>query len=560
MEALTSNRYALIAENVLAEFDPTKNQYNRHMFDAVTFGDITKLRSAVQSGARVEDRGSHGETALEMAVRLNRPEMIDELLNLGADLNATNHRENTVLHEVVKKENTELIDFLLSKEGIDLDVRNASGKTVLHILTASGKRSIVKKLLEHGACTNIKSNDGRTPLHWAAIHGDIETAKLLLAHGANINLRNNHNTSALIFAAHNQEDEMVEFLVYREAVVAGENLDSDTALKLTVSHSNTPLMAYLLDALIEQSRPSLDIIISEILRIRDHLDKLDEYHLFSYISGKLAGETSFDEEVGFELLLILHSPIKFINWMLKENIKTRDSNFTKLLLKRFQKQNQEKTILRFLLRLDMCTRRCAIRHEIEHKSLMDFVDIVERAIDSVFDATNLDNQIFLLKLLMPDVVKRDHHKLLQFARSFQEESMISYCLINDMKILFDKPQVAGIVDKVFRTPLRETIMPSHRIGTFDLKSVRVRRSLALRSCPLASYSVDFLSKIVAMCLVGYISINIYGGRFGADYQAENPVSQITAYEVWMMLMILTSILHELGELIDNDFSLTDYAR
>jgi hypothetical protein len=220
------------------------------------------------------------------------------------------------------------------------------------------------------------------------------------------------------------------------------------------------------------------------------------------------------------MITILHSPIKFLNWLWREDKELNESNLTKLLEKRFRSSLRERTILRFLLRLDTCLRKCALKHDVEHKSLMELVSHIEKAIETIFEADHMDTNVNVWKLLMPDDSSSytEEDKLLGYARCFQDDNMIVYCLNNNLKILFDKPQIAGIVDKLFKTSLREIIFHDKVQSSFKFKSYTIRRTLNLRSCPAVNYFLGFFAKSMTIGLVGYISIVIYGERFGPDYQ------------------------------------------
>eukprot|EP01033_Poteriospumella_lacustris_P001867 gene1867-1359_t len=367
-------------------------------------------------------------------------------------------------------------------------------------------------------------------------------------------------TTPLIFASHNRGDEIVELLVFREAIISGENADGDTALKLVASHGNVKLLMYMLDQMVEQERPNLARVVLEITKIKDHIDKLDEIGVFRYIYSKLSAETSFEEEIGFEIIQILHSPIKFLNWLIKEDKELAESNLTKLLEKRFRSDTQERTILRFLLRLDFCIRKCADKHEVEYKSLMDLVYKVELAINRIFEGDHMDLNLNMWKLLMPadDHNYTDEDKLLGHARCFQEDNMINFCLNNQLKILFDKPQIANIVQKLFRTALREVVLPEKIESSFNLKSFRIRRSLNLRSCPAANYFLGFFTKAISIFFTGWISIHAYGNNFGADYTISGANVPVYGSEVWFIVFLMGQIIHEIGELADSDYSIAVY--
>lgn len=80
----------------------------------------------------------------------------------------------------------------LFSNGIELQVRNASGETALHIAAESGSQAFVEwmlkqdrslaKLRDHGGVTPLtRDHGGQTPLHVA---GDVSVAKTLLEYGA----------------------------------------------------------------------------------------------------------------------------------------------------------------------------------------------------------------------------------------------------------------------------------------------------------------------------------------------------------------------------------------
>jgi hypothetical protein len=359
---------------------------------------------------------------------------------------------------------------------------------------------------------------------------------------------------------------MVRFLVYREAGIRGSNVEGETALKLLAAYAaSMDLIGMMLNALISQLQPNVSMIINEINGMKDHLDKLDETGLFNYIYSKLSSESSFEELIGFEMILILHSPIKFLNWLLKfdKNQSDKTNNMVRLLLKRFKSADEERTILRFLLRFNYFTLTCASKHEVERNSLLGFANKIEEAISAVFLSDNIDHHQHLIQLLIPNAPHTDHHKLLELARSFQDEySLLSFCLSNNLKILFDKPQVAGIVEKLFVTPLRETIIMTSNNDKlsqyFDLRSLKIRKSLFLRSCPATNYLLDFISKVISLALVGYISIYIYGYRYGLEYHRGAAQTSFGFEEYWMLIILISSILHELGELLENDLNFSEY--
>jgi ankyrin repeat protein len=53
----------------------------------------------------------------------------------------------------------------------DVNAKNDSGETSLHVASKEGNEAIVSFLLDSGANIHAKDKDGRTPLHEASRYG-----------------------------------------------------------------------------------------------------------------------------------------------------------------------------------------------------------------------------------------------------------------------------------------------------------------------------------------------------------------------------------------------------
>jgi len=56
----------------------------------------------------------------------------------------------------------------LLKKGVDVNSKDDSGYTALHITAANGHFSVAKELISSGAQLNVTTPKGQTPLHTAA--------------------------------------------------------------------------------------------------------------------------------------------------------------------------------------------------------------------------------------------------------------------------------------------------------------------------------------------------------------------------------------------------------
>jgi hypothetical protein len=93
-----------------------------------------------------------------------------------------------------KEGNIQLMQALL-EEGADINGQYQKTLTPLHWAAANGKTKAVLFLLKRGANSNARDGYLCTPLHWAAFFGQEDSLSLLLENGANSEIRNKDNSS-----------------------------------------------------------------------------------------------------------------------------------------------------------------------------------------------------------------------------------------------------------------------------------------------------------------------------------------------------------------------------
>lgn len=69
-----------------------------------------------------------------------------------------------------------IIDWLLTIEGINIDMQDEEGFTALHWLCAKDI-PLARKILDEGANPALQDSDGNTAIHIAACYGNNEFAK-----------------------------------------------------------------------------------------------------------------------------------------------------------------------------------------------------------------------------------------------------------------------------------------------------------------------------------------------------------------------------------------------
>ncbi|KAG4267243.1 hypothetical protein FPRO04_04855 [Fusarium proliferatum] len=134
---------------------------------------------------------SWSSTALCTAVERGNKEIVQCLLNAGADINEYGLNEygqsRSPLQLSVEAGNLELVNCLLH-DGANVNAPPAdnSGATALQLAAIEGHLGIARELLNHGALVNARGarSHGRTSLEGAAEYGRVNMLELLIYHGA----------------------------------------------------------------------------------------------------------------------------------------------------------------------------------------------------------------------------------------------------------------------------------------------------------------------------------------------------------------------------------------
>ena len=141
----------------------TQEELNRQMIKAADNRDTKTVRKMLEQGADPNVQDNSGYTALMYACRNGEPEMIQMLLDAKADLYVQDNSGETALTTACSnpRGNRDVITALITA-GAELDKRNNNGMTALMYLARNGYTGLMKLLIKDGADMNIKDAQGRT--------------------------------------------------------------------------------------------------------------------------------------------------------------------------------------------------------------------------------------------------------------------------------------------------------------------------------------------------------------------------------------------------------------
>ncbi|MFC2141340.1 ankyrin repeat domain-containing protein [Acidobacteriota bacterium] len=199
------------------------------LFTAARKGDFTTAKYLLEKYSDMKNVKDTGGWTLLHAT-YNSRELVEYLIENGADINARSDGQWTPLHNQAYKGSLDSVELLL-QHGADIEAKTSFGHTPLLSSIRWDRVEVTELLLKKGANVNPTTELGRTPLIISAIEGNLELVRLFLDNDADISIKdNNYKKTALHFAALYGQLDIVDALVKKGANVNETDADRKTPL------------------------------------------------------------------------------------------------------------------------------------------------------------------------------------------------------------------------------------------------------------------------------------------------------------------------------------------
>ncbi|XP_046548425.1 protein fem-1 homolog B-like [Haliotis rubra] len=167
-----------------------------------------------QNKVDINSRGSRKKTPVMVAAAEGHKDVVEFLVNHGADLSLVYSSGSSTLHIASLGGHLEVVKYSVSENKVDINSRGWRMKTPVMVAAEMGKKDVVEFLVEHGADLSLVYDGGSSTLHLASAEGHLEVVKYVVSkYKLNINSRGWKKKTPVMVAAEMGEKDVVEFLV-----------------------------------------------------------------------------------------------------------------------------------------------------------------------------------------------------------------------------------------------------------------------------------------------------------------------------------------------------------
>lgn len=236
-------------EDVVLALIGGRKEIPTHLLTNVcSIGHRSLAERLIDNGAKVDAYGRPSDTPpLHAAIKQGHLDVVNLLLEKGADVNCLDQRGWTPLQCSISRGYSHISDRLLKATGLT-DNLNKDNLTSAHLAARLGDVSLLEKVID---LNKSETGEGKErifsqPLHEAAANGHLEAVKFLLERDAPIDELDSEGKTALFIALSKNHAQVVKHLFEHGAKVATGVKYSESALRQAILHANLDATATIL--------------------------------------------------------------------------------------------------------------------------------------------------------------------------------------------------------------------------------------------------------------------------------------------------------------------------
>jgi ankyrin repeat protein len=242
-----ANRYLrLIEGHVVHAVNAMDSAGRDSLMNAAEYGHCEMVELLLDKGADANAQGGYYGSALYAASSKGYEQIVKLLLDKGTNVNVQGGDYGNALQAALLQGHKQIAKLLLDK-GADVNAQGGYYGNVLYAASSKGYEQIVKLLLDKGAYVNAQSEYCGNALYVASSEGYKQIVKLLLDKGADVNMQGSTYGSALQAASVGGHEQIVKLLLDKGAEVNARVRMIGNALQAASSRGQEQVVKLLLD-------------------------------------------------------------------------------------------------------------------------------------------------------------------------------------------------------------------------------------------------------------------------------------------------------------------------
>ncbi|MBE6462613.1 MAG: ankyrin repeat domain-containing protein [Alphaproteobacteria bacterium] len=146
--------------------EETAKELGKKLIEVCANGEKKDVEELIDMGADVNAKDIDNRTALMEASMIGNKEVMEVLIQNGANVNAKCSNDWTALMFASYNGYEECAELLIQNEA-DVNARNRDGGTALMLALVKGRKNVVQLLISKGADVNMKDNKGHITIEYA---------------------------------------------------------------------------------------------------------------------------------------------------------------------------------------------------------------------------------------------------------------------------------------------------------------------------------------------------------------------------------------------------------
>jgi serine/threonine-protein phosphatase 6 regulatory ankyrin repeat subunit B len=207
---------------------------------AVIQGHYDMVEFLIDAGADINAKDDAGNSPLWLAIKHDQRQITKLLRDKGVDI--AGNADRPLIYQALYNEDKKLAKELI-KTGANIQAVSEDGEQAIHEASWRGWDDFIQLLVDNGADVDVLVSDGfykgYTPLHFASEYGRIDTVQLLLDLGANIQIKNNDQQNLLHHVGITGQYEVAKLLLSKSLPINAMDDYDATPLFYAVIYENS---------------------------------------------------------------------------------------------------------------------------------------------------------------------------------------------------------------------------------------------------------------------------------------------------------------------------------